>query len=56
VLYHVWDSTDAAALTDVEAAVISLDQLMRFEMEGMIGHGIFELLVQGNRYSRYAQW
>ena len=56
VLCHVWDSTDAETLADVEEAVISLDQLMRFEMDGMVGHGIFELLVQGNRYARYPQW
>ena len=34
----------------------SLDQLMRFEMDGMTGHGIFELLVQGDRYPRYRTW
>jgi hypothetical protein len=29
---------------------------MRFEMDGMTGHGIFELLVQGDRYPRYPTW
>jgi hypothetical protein len=29
---------------------------MRFESDGMIGHGIFEFLVAGRRYPRYANW
>ena len=54
--YHRWNSSDADALRETEAATISLDQLMRFEMDGMTGHGIFELLVQGRGYDRYPTW
>jgi len=54
--YYAWDSSDAADLDEVESRTISLDQLMRFEMEGMTGHGIFELLVQGDGYARYPSW
>ena len=32
------------------------DQLMRFEMDGMTGMGIFELLVGGDRYPRHPAW
>ena len=54
--YHRWDSTVGAALDETEAATISLDQLMRFEMGDQVGHGIFELLVQGRGYARYPNW
>ncbi len=56
VSYYSWDSTDPADLSEVEAGTVSLDQLMHFEMDGMAGHGIFELLVQGDRYERYPTW
>jgi hypothetical protein len=29
---------------------------MRFEMDGMVGRGIFELLMMGERYPRYPNW
>ncbi len=54
--YYHWDSTESSDLQEVETNDISLDQLMRFEMDGMTGHGIFELLVQGDRYPRYPNW
>jgi len=56
VSYYAWDSSDLADLEEVESRTISLDQLMTFELEGMTGHGIFELLVQGDGYTRYPNW
>ena len=44
--FYKWNSTDSTDLDEVEANAVSLDQLMQFEMDGMIGHGIFELLVR----------
>ncbi len=54
--YYKWDSNDPADLDEVESSVVSLDQLMEFQMDGMTGHGIFELLVYGDRYPRYPNW
>jgi hypothetical protein len=56
VVYYTWNSTDAADVDAVEATAISIDQLMRFRMDDMTGFGIFELLVQGDRYPRYPTW
>ena len=41
---------------EVESGAVSIDQLMRFEMDGMTGSGIFELLVGGDHYQRYPTW
>ena len=54
--YYKWDSNDPADLDEVESSVVSLDQLMKFQMDGMTGHGIFELLIYGDRYQRYPNW
>ncbi len=54
--YYTWNSTIADDLLEIEANTISMDQLMRFDMDGMTGHGIFELLVQGRGYPRYPTW
>jgi hypothetical protein len=35
---------------------MALDQLMRFELDGDIGWGIFELLLGGQGYHRYPNW
>jgi hypothetical protein len=56
VSYYSWDSTNPADLNEIETNTVALDQLMHFEMDDMTGHGIFELLVQGNRYDRYPTW
>ena len=56
IVHTVWDSSDPAQLDEIEAATVSSDQLMHFEMGGMTGYGIFELLVQGDRYPRYPNW
>jgi hypothetical protein len=54
--FYKWNSTDSTDLDEVEANAVSLDQLMQFEMDGMIGHGIFELLARGDHYKRYPNW
>ena len=56
VFYDRWDSRDVTELGDVESHTISLDQLMDFEMNGEVGHGIFEILVFGDGYPRYPTW
>jgi hypothetical protein len=53
---YIWDSNDTADFLKVEAKTIAPDQLMRFEMDGMTDYGIFELLVEGDRYRRYPNW
>ena len=35
---------------------MALDQLMRFELDGDTGWGIFELLLGGQGYRRYPNW
>ena len=45
-----------AQLQQLEARTVSLDQAMEFEIGSKTGHGIFELLVMGNRYDRYPSW
>lgn len=54
--YYRWDGNEPEDLQQVETNAVSLDQLMRFEMDGMVGQGIFELLVQGDHYPRYPTW
>jgi hypothetical protein len=54
--YYVWNGNDAADLDEVESRAMSLDQLMGFELDGMTGHGIFELFSAGDHYPRYPNW
>jgi hypothetical protein len=54
--YYSWNSTDSAELAEVESNAVSIDQLMDFEMDGMTGHGIFEILARGDHYQRYPNW
>ena len=56
VVFSAWNSTDASDLAEVESGTLSIDQLMRYEMDGMVGSGIFELLVRGDHYQRYPTW
>lgn len=52
-----WDSSDRDQLTALESGAMSIDQLMRFELDGMVGHGIFEILSGGAGPARYlANW
>ena len=54
--HFTWDGKDAEHLDQVESNAISTDQFMRYEYNGMVGHGIFEMFVAGRRYPRYANW
>ena len=56
LMFSVWNSSDPQQLGQMERGAVSMDQLMRYEMDGMTGHGIFELLVMGDRYPRYPNW
>ena len=49
--YYVWNGDDGDDLVEVESNAVSLDQLMRFEMDGLSGHGIFGLAVWRDKTS-----
>jgi hypothetical protein len=55
-VYFRWDSNNPEELAEIEDKSMSIDQLMRFEFEGRTGWGIFELLLGGQGYPRYANW
>lgn len=48
-----WNEDDSEALRQVEALAPASDQVMRYELDGMTGYGIFELWVAGDGYDRY---
>jgi hypothetical protein len=52
-LHFPWSSADADELVALEAGAISIDQLMRFDLEGMVGYGILEILSGSDGYKRY---
>jgi hypothetical protein len=54
--WFAWNSSEPTQLAQLEAGTVSIDQLMRFELDGMAGRGIFELLLMGDRYDRYRNW
>jgi hypothetical protein len=56
VMHSRWSSHDPDALAVAETGALSMDQLMQFECDGMVGHGIFELFVMGDGYPRYPNW
>jgi hypothetical protein len=56
LVHYAWNSSDRDELRSVEKGTISLDQLMRFDLDGNVGWGIFELLVGGAGYPRYPTW
>lgn len=55
-IHFQWDSNDSAHLSETEGKSMALDQLMRFELDGDTGWGIFELLMGGQGYARYPNW
>ena len=55
-IHFLWDSTDPEQLAERESKSMALDQLMRFQLDGDIGLGIFELLLGGQGYRRYPNW
>jgi hypothetical protein len=56
VMHARWNGSDSDDLAVAEAGALSMDQLMRFECNGMTGAGIFELFVMGDGYPRYPNW
>ena len=55
-VHFSYDGNDLDDLVAIESSAMSLDQVMRFELDGMTGHGIFEILSGGNGYDRYPNW
>ena len=55
-IHFLWDSTNPEQLAETESKSMALDQLMRFNLDGDIGWGIFELLLGGQGYRRYPNW
>jgi hypothetical protein len=55
-LHYRWDSTNRDELEEAEGKSMSVDQLMRFDIDGRTGSGIFELLPGGDGYPRYPNW
>lgn len=52
--WYRWDAHDPDQLAELERGALSMDQLMRFDLDGRVGRGIFELFVMGQGYDRYA--
>jgi hypothetical protein len=55
-LHFPWNSSDAEELEALEEVSMSIDQLMAFDLDGMTGHGIFEILSGSNGPARYPNW
>jgi hypothetical protein len=55
-IHFLWDSNDPGQLSETEGKSMAMDQLMRFQLDGDTGWGIFEILMGGQRYSRYPNW
>jgi hypothetical protein len=56
LLHFAWNSRERDTLVALEKGSMSIDQLMRFELDGQEGHGIFEILTGGNSHKRYPNW
>jgi hypothetical protein len=54
--YFAWNGNNRDELRQLEGLSVSMDQLMRYEMNGMTGHGVFEILALGEGYTRYPNW
>jgi hypothetical protein len=55
-IHFLWDSNNRDALVENEDKAMAIDQLMRFDLDGSTGWGIFEILMGGNAYPRYGNW
>ena len=55
-IHYRWDATNRDELIETEAKAMAIDQLMRFDFDGRIGWGIFEILMGGDAYPRYPNW
>ena len=54
--HFAWNSSSSNELLSMEKGAMSIDQLMRFDLDGMPGHGIFEILAGGRGPARYPNW
>ena len=55
-IHFLWDSNNRDELVENEDKAMAIDQLMRFDLEGQTGWGIFEILMGGDAYPRYPNW
>ena len=55
-IHFLWDSNDPGQLSETEGKSMAMDQLMRFQLDGDTGWGIFEILMGGQCYARYPNW
>jgi hypothetical protein len=55
-LHFRWNSSDRDELAAIEGGSMAIDQLMHFDLDGLPGHGIFEILSGGQGYTRYPNW
>ncbi len=55
-IHYQWDANNRDELIETEDKAMAIDQLMRFDFDGRIGWGIFEILMGGNAYPRYPNW
>ncbi|MGA7052420.1 MAG: hypothetical protein WBZ37_14340 [Mycobacterium sp.] len=55
-IHFLWDSNDSGQLSETEGKSMAIDQLMRFQLDGDTGWGIFEILMGGQCYARYPNW
>jgi len=55
-LHFPWNSADRGQLVALEGGAMSIDQLMRFDLDGDVGLGIFEILSGSDGYARYPNW
>jgi hypothetical protein len=55
-VHFSWDSNDLDDLAETEDKAMAIDQLMRFDLDGKTGWGIFEILMGGSAYPRYPNW
>ena len=55
-IHFLWDSNNPEQLAETEGKSMALDQLMRFQLDGQTGWGVFEFLMGGQGYRRYPNW
>lgn len=56
VSWYRWNAEDPDRLGEIERGALSMDQLVRYEVDGMVGRGVLELFVMGDGYDRYPNW
>jgi hypothetical protein len=55
-IHYCWDANDRDELVETEDKSMAIDQLMRFDFDGQIGWGIFEILMGARAYPPYPNW